>query len=99
MDTKKKRKPVHSGLGEAAFFTTEQKFVRDRHDDLVAHWENKFIVVHGKDMIGPFDSDYEAYTAALGQFGNVPFLIYHVAREDRVEYFPALEVGLIRAAS
>ena len=99
MPTKKGTKRATHGHGTIAPFHAEQAYLRSHQDELLALYENKFITIHGNDVVGPFENDADAYSAGLAQFGNVPFLIHRVARETPVEHFPALALGLIDASS
>jgi hypothetical protein len=60
--------------------------------------EDKFAVLKGDRYLGAFDAYLAAYDAGLKAWGNVPFLIKQVLREERTETMPALALGLIHAS-
>jgi hypothetical protein len=66
---------------------------------LLEHNEGQFVLIKGKELIGAFTKEGEAYEAGVKKFGNQPFLIKQVLPEDRTEILPALTLGLIRARS
>lgn len=83
---------VESLRDEIAFFESK------RAELLLAH-EGKFALVKGSDLVGIYDDQAAAYKEGLTRFGNQPFLIKQVARQDPVQSIPALHLGLIRAHS
>ena len=64
---------------------------------LVPKYEGKFVIIKDEEVIGPFDTDADAYQAALLKFGIVPFLITPVLSEDEKSVIPILELGLLDA--
>ena len=67
--------------------------------DLLLHNEGKFVLVKGSQVIGIYDDQGDAYKEGLSKFGNQPFLIRQITRQDPVQNVPALHFGLIRAHS
>ncbi len=43
-------------------------------EKLVDNNEGKYALIRGKELIGIFDADNDAYKAGLEKFGNTPFL-------------------------
>ena len=43
---------------------------------------NKFALIKGTEIVGLFDNDMDAYEVGISKFGNVPFLIIRVSKEE-----------------
>jgi hypothetical protein len=50
------------------------------HDELEKHHQGKFVVFHGEDFIGSFDTLDNAAAEAVRRFGRGPYLIRQVGR-------------------
>ena len=72
----------------------EQEHFTQIKDYLMQHHEGKFALIYGAELIGIWDSPEHAYLDGIARFGNVPFLIKHIAAKDPVETVPALFVGI-----
>ena len=55
-------------------------------DALVRQSPGKFVVIKGEQIFGIFDDQADAYAQAYRQFGNVPFLLRPIQREEEVYY-------------
>ncbi len=77
---------------ELAYYTRHR-------DDLLQHYENLFVLIRGEELIGVFSTEAEAYQAGVERFGNEPFLIKQVTRDEETEHIPALTLGLLHAHS
>ncbi len=64
---------------------------------LLEHHEGQFVLIKGTEFVGAFTKAEEAYEAGVKKFGNQPFLIKQVLREERIETLPSLTLGLIGA--
>ncbi|MGH9362588.1 MAG: hypothetical protein ACRD2T_11795 [Thermoanaerobaculia bacterium] len=73
----------------------ELKYFEDHKAELLQHHENQFALIRGEELAGTFTTEQEAYEAGLQKFGNTPFLIKPVLREERVAHIPALTLGLL----
>ncbi len=62
--------------------------------DLLKKYEGKVVLIKDGRLVGVYDSEEEAFLAALEKFGPVPVLIKRVRREERPEEIPALTLGL-----
>ncbi len=72
-------------------------FAAHREELLAAH-EGQFVLIHGDQLAGTYTTDREAYEAGLKLFGNEPFLIRSVQREEaEVAHYPALVLGVLHA--
>jgi hypothetical protein len=78
-------------------FEEELEVFAERKDELLSLCEGKFAVFKGKEFAGVFDTPGAAYSEGVVRFGNVPFLIKPVLKDDRVESMPALHIGLSHA--
>jgi hypothetical protein len=60
---------------------------RKQLPELLAH-EGKFVVIHGEDVGGIFDSMNDALHFAYGTYGDDLFLAREIRETDPVYYFP-----------
>jgi len=82
---------------DAHDFSLELSAFEKRKAELLEFCEGRFAVLKGEHFLGAFDSHLAAYSAGLKEWGNVPFLIKQVLRQERSETMPALVLGLIHA--
>ena len=66
-----------------------------KKQELLKLCEGKFVIFKGSEFGGVYDSPASAYSAGIEKYGNDSFLIKPVLHEDRVEQFPALQLGVI----
>jgi hypothetical protein len=76
---------------------SEYDFYNKNKADLVQKYSGKFIVIRGEEIIGPFDTDADAYKAGLLKFGIVPLFITRVLSEEERSVIPVLQLGLLNA--
>ena len=70
---------------------TELKTFEQHRDRLLDAHEGKFVLIHGDQVIGTFDSQGDAISAGYQRFGNVPFLVKQVERvETPLTFAPGL---------
>ena len=77
----------------------EYEFYRQKRSELIKQSNNKFALIKGKELVGVFDTDQDAYKAGLLRFGNVPFLIVRIQEGDDRNWIPVLQLGLLNAGS
>lgn len=77
----------------------ELKYFTEHKEELLKHYENQFVLIKGDTLIGAFTTEAEAYQAGVQRFGNQPFLIKKVAKEEELVHFPAFSLGLLHANS
>ena len=77
----------------------EYEYYRTRRNDLLTKHNGKFALIKGKEVVGIFDTDQDAYKAGLLRFGNVPFLIARILEGDEKNWIPILQLGLLNASS
>ncbi|PWU10669.1 MAG: hypothetical protein C5B50_24995 [Verrucomicrobia bacterium] len=84
---------------------TEPKFQKEleafdrKKQELLSVCEGKFAVFKGSDFLGVFDTPQTAYEAGINKWGNVPFLIKPVVKEEKPHQIPALFLGLLHAST
>ncbi len=77
----------------------ELAYYNQHRADLLSKYEGKFLLIKGSELVGSFENAEAAYQEGLRRFGNTPFLIKQVLREERVEHIPALTLGIVHASS
>jgi len=65
--------------------------------DLLSKYEGRFVLIKDSSCYGCFTTEAEAYEEGLKHFGNEPFLIKKVTKEEETDKIPALVLGLINA--
>ena len=76
----------------------ENTYFNDHRGELVAQHEGQFVLIHGDDLVGWYQSYDDAFTAGIQTIGNEPFLIRQVfAGDEPPVHVPALTLGLISA--
>ncbi len=75
----------------------EFKYFETHKEELLKHYENQFVLIKDDTLVGAFTTEVEAYQAGIQKFGNQPFLIKKVTKEEEIALFPALTLGLINA--
>jgi hypothetical protein len=65
--------------------------------DLLKNHGGKFVVIHGDDFIGAFDTAENAYSEGVKRFGQETFLVKKVTPLPEVFRNQALSLGLIHA--
>ena len=79
---------------------TELQYFANQKTTLLETYEGQFVLVRGTELAGAYTTEQEAYEAGLARFGNEPFLIKRVVREeDETAHFPALVLGVLHAYS
>lgn len=59
----------------------------ERKEELLAH-EGKYVVIHGEEIGGFYDTLDEALEAGYERFGLDPILVKQIEREERVYWIP-----------
>ncbi|MFB6272799.1 MAG: hypothetical protein ABEL51_07910 [Salinibacter sp.] len=84
----------------ATMLDDELGYFEAHKDELVEHYEGQFVLIKDNELIQAFSTEKEAYEAGIARFGNEPFLIKRVVREDEpVAHYPALSLGVLNAGS
>lgn len=77
---------------------SELEYFNSHRDELLKHYEGKFALVKDRELIAVFDDPQEAYQEGIKRFGNTPFLIKQVLKEEPTESIPALNLGILLAS-
>jgi hypothetical protein len=52
-------------------------------EGLVGSALDKYVLIHGDDIIGTYDTETDAVNEGYRRLGNVPFLVRHISPVDR----------------
>lgn len=77
----------------------EYEFYNKNKASFFSKYGGKFIVIRGEEVLGPFDTDAEAYKKGLLRFGIVPFFMTNVLEGNEKSFIPVLQGGLLDAGS
>lgn len=72
----------------------ELKYFESIRSELLESSKGQFALIKGKDLIGTFKSEAEAYRAGIEKYGNVPFLIKEIIPEDSIDFIPVLSIAI-----
>ena len=61
---------------------------------LLADHEGKFVLIHGSELIGVFDSEKDAIDQGFERLGNVPFLVKQILRVELPQSFVTNLLGI-----
>jgi hypothetical protein len=76
---------------------TELAYYERVKEDLLRHYEGKFVLIIGEEQLGIFDRGEDAYSHGIATRGNLPMLIKQIQKEEPIELIPAMVLGLINA--
>ncbi len=65
--------------------------------ELLQNHEGKFVLIHGDEFLGAFDTAENAYADGVKRFGRASFLVKKVTAKEEVYRNKALSLGLIHA--
>jgi len=65
--------------------------------ELLKSYTGKFVLIHGENFIGAFDSAENAYGEGVSRFGREAFLVKRVVEREEVYRNQALHLGLMHA--
>ena len=65
----------------------EYRVFEHHRTELLAKGEHKFVLIKGNLIVDVFVSYEDALKEGLKRFGNVPFLIEQIQREEEVNFF------------
>jgi len=75
----------------------EIRFYEENHEDWLARFPGKIVLVKGQELIGVFDTVDEALAEGARRFGLSSFLARRVEPSQQEVNIPALTLGLLRA--
>jgi len=73
----------------------EYAYYEANKEQLLKKHLGSFVLIKRTKIVGFFDSEEKAYKAGLERFGNEPFLITKVTKEEDVSQSPALVLGIL----
>ena len=73
----------------------EYEYYASVKDELLKHYQGKFALIYGSELVGIWDSQENAYINGIERFGNVSFLIKHIVADEAIESVPALFLGVL----
>jgi hypothetical protein len=56
----------------------ELKTYEQHRDELLGTAKGKFVLIHGEEIIGTYESQMDAIAEGYRRFGNVPFLVKQI---------------------
>ena len=65
----------------------EYKTFKEHLTELLAKGEGKFVLIKGDAIVDVFTSYEDSLKEGLARFGNVPFFIKEISREEDVNFF------------
>jgi len=65
----------------------EYKTFKEHRAELLARGEGKFALIKGETIVEVFASYEDALKEGLKRFGDVPFLLQEIQREEDVNFF------------
>ena len=65
----------------------EYQFFKEKKDELLAKYENKFVVIRGQEVITAYDDMVTAIEETQKKYELGTFLVQHVTQEDEVALF------------
>ncbi len=69
------------------YLQTELKTYERHRDELLGKSEGKYVLVHGTEIAGVFDSKQDAIEQGYERFGNVPFLVKQILKVETPHNF------------
>lgn len=63
-----------------------ETYLANKHR-LIASAEGKFVLIHGNEVSGTFNSQLDAINEGYRKFGNVPFLVHQIQKIEIPENF------------
>ena len=73
----------------------EYIYYQTNKDKLIREHLGEYTLIKGEEIVGYFSSEKKAYEDGLKRFGNQPFLIEKITREEEVTQSPALVLGIL----
>ncbi len=61
---------------------TELKTYEQHREDLLGRHEGKYVLIHGEQLVGTFESETDAINVGYDHFGNVPILVKKIERVE-----------------
>lgn len=78
----------------AELLDTELETYERHRDELLGKSEAQYVLIHGEEIIGVFDSRKDAIEQGYERFGNVPFLVKQILKIETPENFVSNLLGV-----
>ncbi len=65
----------------------EYEVFNQHRAELLSRGEHKFVLIKGSEIVDVFASYEDALKEGLKRFGNIPFLLKEIQREEEVNFF------------
>jgi hypothetical protein len=75
----------------------EYAYFNEIRKELINNNEGKYALIKGRNLVGIYDTDTDAYQVGVMLYGNEPFLIVKISQENEIFWIPTLELGLLDA--
>jgi hypothetical protein len=69
-----------------AVLDTELETYEKNRERLLGEYEGKYVLIHGDEIVGAYESKIDAIHLGYQKFGNVPFLVKRVVEIETPEY-------------
>lgn len=69
-----------------AVLDTELETYEQNRERLLGEHEGKYVLIHGDEVVGAYESKIDAIYLGYKKFGNVPFLVKQVVEVETPEY-------------
>jgi len=64
---------------EQQHLTQELATFEANRENLLGTALNKYVLIHGTEIVGTYDTEHDAIQQGYRQFGNVPFLVRRIS--------------------
>ena len=81
---------------EAGLLAVETAYYDDHAQELLLSYPNRFLLIHGDELVGAYGSHSEAVAEGVRRYGRGPFLVRRTGDEAIVATAPALTLGLLQ---
>ena len=75
---------------------TEIAYYDEHAEELLLTYPNRFVLIHGDELISTFESHAEAVGEGVRRYGRGPFLVRRTGAKQLVLTAPALSLGLLQ---
>lgn len=83
-------------INAQGFLKAEIAYYDEHAKELLLTYPNRFVLIHGDELIGTFESHAEAVGEGVRRYGRGPFLVRRTGEKQRVLTAPALSLGLLQ---
>jgi hypothetical protein len=69
-----------------AVLDTELETYEKNRERLVSEHKGEYVLIHGEEVVGAYESKMDAIRLGYKKFGNVPFLVKRIVEIETPEY-------------